>query len=268
MKSIRGITLVALVITIIVLLILTGITISTLTSDNGIIQKALLSKENTNYAQAEEKVKLAVLGSYDEERKINKEYLKENINQIDGLTDKITEIIEFPIDVIVDNYKFTILETGIVKYAGKNTNSLPENTEQTEAGTEVTLDETWKAKTIRYIDTIEGTEIKEVTEVATVYAIATGKGEKVPVPYDFYYVGGTIDSGVVISDNKNDKNKYKGQEIVGRDLEGNQFVWIPCTEEDYKKNDWGYANSSWDILTNSAELTRNSKIWRILLWKI
>ena len=39
-KSIRGITLIALVITIIVLLILAGVTIATLTGKNGLLRKS------------------------------------------------------------------------------------------------------------------------------------------------------------------------------------------------------------------------------------
>ena len=38
-KNIRGITLIALVITIIVLLILAGVTIATLTGENGLLRK-------------------------------------------------------------------------------------------------------------------------------------------------------------------------------------------------------------------------------------
>ena len=48
-----------------------------------------------------------------------------------------------------------------------------------------------------------------------------------PIPDGYYYVGGTDDSGVVISDNVIDKNRYKGEENVGKDLEGNQWVWVP-----------------------------------------
>ena len=55
-----GITLIALVVTIIVLLILAGVTISTLTGDNGLIQKAGESKKTTEKAREEEMVKLAV----------------------------------------------------------------------------------------------------------------------------------------------------------------------------------------------------------------
>ena len=54
----QGITLIALVITIIVLLILAGVSISMVTGDNGIAQKALDAKEKTNEANADEEQKL------------------------------------------------------------------------------------------------------------------------------------------------------------------------------------------------------------------
>ena len=58
-KGNSGITLVALVVTIIVLLILAGITIAMLTGENGIINRAFQAKEATEYAQIEEEVALA-----------------------------------------------------------------------------------------------------------------------------------------------------------------------------------------------------------------
>ncbi len=48
----------------------------------------------------------------------------------------------------------------------------------------------------------------------------------VTIPEGFYYVGGSKNTGLVISDNIADKEKYKGKSKVGTDLEGNQFVWI------------------------------------------
>ena len=57
MKNQKGITLIALVITIIVLLILAGVTIATLTGENGILTQADAAKDNTNRAEAIEKIK-------------------------------------------------------------------------------------------------------------------------------------------------------------------------------------------------------------------
>ena len=59
----RGITLIALVITIIVLLILAGVSIAMLTGDNGILTQATNAKERTDKATEEEKIQMAVLGS-------------------------------------------------------------------------------------------------------------------------------------------------------------------------------------------------------------
>ena len=61
MKSFRknqGITLIALVITVIVLLILAGVTIATLTGDNGILKRAQEAKNKTEQAEKDEKEKL------------------------------------------------------------------------------------------------------------------------------------------------------------------------------------------------------------------
>ena len=59
----RGITLIALVVTIIVLLILAGVSISMLTGENGILTQATSAKEKTDKATEEEKIQMAVLGS-------------------------------------------------------------------------------------------------------------------------------------------------------------------------------------------------------------
>ena len=67
-KGNKGITLIALVITIIVLLILAGVTIAVLSGDNGILTRAKEAKEKTKQAQEDEKQKLSnmenLLGSY------------------------------------------------------------------------------------------------------------------------------------------------------------------------------------------------------------
>ena len=60
-KGEKGITLIALIITIIVLLILAGISIATLTGENGILTKANQAKEETEKASKKEKTDLAIL---------------------------------------------------------------------------------------------------------------------------------------------------------------------------------------------------------------
>ena len=60
MKNQKGITLVALVITIIVLLILAGISIAMLTGENGILNRAVSAGEQTKVAEAKEIAQLDV----------------------------------------------------------------------------------------------------------------------------------------------------------------------------------------------------------------
>ena len=80
----RGITLIALVITIIVLLILAGVTIAALSGDNGILTRAAESKNKTEEAQEKEGLKLAVTSSQMEDvntLEIDKEKLENAIKQ-------------------------------------------------------------------------------------------------------------------------------------------------------------------------------------------
>ncbi|MCI8961483.1 MAG: hypothetical protein HFJ18_00960, partial [Clostridia bacterium] len=46
---------------------------------------------------------------------------------------------------------------------------------------------------------------KENWNIETVTAISVGNGDTVPVPIGFYYVGGDLNTGVIISDEEEDK---------------------------------------------------------------
>ena len=81
-NDMKGITLVALVISIIVLLILAGVTIVTLTGDNGLINKASDAKQANEEAAALEKVKLEVAGSYGLDGTIDINQLNKNLKNI------------------------------------------------------------------------------------------------------------------------------------------------------------------------------------------
>ena len=75
-KETSGITLIALVVTIVVLLILAGITISLVFSENGIIAKAKEAAEKTNQAAINEQAHMNELA----------EYLENALNEIGGNT--------------------------------------------------------------------------------------------------------------------------------------------------------------------------------------
>lgn len=294
-KRQNGITLIALIITIIVLLILAGVTISTLTGENGLITKAQQAALESKYAGAAEKVALAVSASYDTTGKLKDNYLKDNLNRIDGIKEPV-EKIEYDLKAVVDGFEFTISELGII--TGKKDfviADLPENTPQNpqDAGKEVALKDGWGTQNVTYVKTSDGTEVKTLETVATVYAVSVGSGDTVPVPKGFYYVGGTKNSGVVISDDERDKNKFvnytnttdvpKGipsgavynsdgtlkttnltDDEKSKILYGNQFVWIQCSANDYKKcNVWNgttqttttLGNASWETSTGEGEIT-------------
>ena len=60
-----------------------------------------------------------------------------------------------------------------------------------------------------------------------VTAIEDGNGGKVPLPDGYYYVGGNINTGLVISDKPGDTLNSSGTSS------GNQFVWIPVPNSSY-----------------------------------
>ena len=107
-KSMRGITLIALVVTIVVLLIFAGVSISMLTGENGIITQANRSKENTRGGEVKEIVDLAVntnmtanyTGSGEKETRTeviqklydNKKLTEEEYNKLMGIPEGTTPV--------------------------------------------------------------------------------------------------------------------------------------------------------------------------------
>ena len=181
----KGITLITLVITIVLLIILAGIMINIGLGENGLFTRAKEARDK--YLTAEK----------EEQQMLNELYKQLGIEE-----------------------------------------ELPQNTQTTEAGTIVKTPEKWKTTLPNYVDGQTGKQVKDSYKVSSVYAVAVGNGKSVPVPIDFYYVGGTLESGIVISDNIEDKNKEAGKADVTKELKGNQFVWIPCTLQDYHKIDF------------------------------
>jgi type II secretory pathway pseudopilin PulG len=130
-KRNSGITLIALVITIIVLLILAGVTIATLTGDNGLLTKASEAQKANIEATAREKIQIEVTGSYGLTGEIDIDSLNKNLSRINGLlykenslssTNKITKL---PAIVELDGYEFKIEgngETGKLNYTSAEEN--------------------------------------------------------------------------------------------------------------------------------------------------
>lgn len=91
-KRNKGITLIALVITIIVLLILAGVTIATLTGDNGILTKANKAKETTEIEEEKEIIKVSIMQikAGNENGELKEEELNNALNQNSSLDNKAT----------------------------------------------------------------------------------------------------------------------------------------------------------------------------------
>lgn len=87
-KHEKGITLVALVVTIVVLLILAGVSISLVVGDNGIITKAREAETKTKEGQAKDEMSLVVVEYYvSESNQTLEEFLKTKIpDRIDKVT--------------------------------------------------------------------------------------------------------------------------------------------------------------------------------------
>lgn len=84
-----GITLVALVLTLILLLIMAVIIMDMVSGDNGIIEHAFKAAEAMNEAQAREKVQLEILASINPKTgELDREELKENLKEDLGIPDQ------------------------------------------------------------------------------------------------------------------------------------------------------------------------------------
>ena len=110
-KEMKGITLVALVVTIVVLLILAGVSINTVLGDDGIIKKAKEAAEATKRASAEEEMNRLVLeyqlASKDETLE---SFLQEKVTEgrIDGVTDNGDGTITITKKVEGKDYTITV----------------------------------------------------------------------------------------------------------------------------------------------------------------
>ena len=107
-KSTKGITLIALVVTIIVLLILAGVSIAMLTGNNGILSQAGRAKKETNDAADREMLQLAVMSSFGTDGKIDINKLKTEVEEIGGEISGTT----FPVTISKGNISLEVQEDG------------------------------------------------------------------------------------------------------------------------------------------------------------
>ena len=113
-KANRGITLIALVITIIVLLILAGVAIATLTGDNGLLTKVGDARNTSEKAGEKERIQMEVAGAYDTRGRLDATKIVENIEKNIGATAEATSN-SFPVKVTYNNgHKYQVASDGSI----------------------------------------------------------------------------------------------------------------------------------------------------------
>ena len=96
-KKAKGITLIALVVTIIILLLLAGISVQMLTGNNGILTRAEEAKIVYEESEFKTQLELEILGNHDEKMQMNAVELKTNIEA--HIKNASVEGNEFPLKV-------------------------------------------------------------------------------------------------------------------------------------------------------------------------
>ena len=115
----NAITLVALVITIVILLILAGIAISNLLGEHGLINQAKLGKEKYAISAAKEKLELEITNLQVEQQAKGESLTKEILPKINNDDIDVRDISNFPVEVICGKYKFEVDNNFQVKYIGE-----------------------------------------------------------------------------------------------------------------------------------------------------
>ena len=240
-KKQRGITLIALVVTIIVLLILAGVSVSMLTGQNGILTNAAKAKENTEAASDLEflqtKAYEAVTNYYVKgQTGSENEYILEELGKVSGVETSVSQGTvkyngkTYDISEIIGN---TSEQKAIEKEEGLKQVTVATATDAEDKAILSSKDSDGNAKVRMII-------VEENTDNTTIKAV---------IPSGFYYVTGKPSTGLVISDKfDDDDNNSKG---------GNQFVWVPCNGGKAKYKAHTYATANVDDLGGSTADTGN-----------
>ncbi len=197
-RNTNGITLIALVITIIVLLILAGVTIASLSGENGILQKASEAKEKTNKEDAEESIKLLVT-EVQMEKNLGTKPLKDLLEEKFGQSNVKPNGDGFK--VIKDGYEATIDANG----------NLVGEVEKVGTGGEIPT----TGKTDGSWDETKGVNVPKLKDNMKLVIYSNGNWVEDTTNSAYKYVAGT---------GNEDNNSSEWANAV---LDGNYYVWIP-----------------------------------------
>ena len=118
MENKRGITLIALIITIIVLLILAGVTINVVVGDNGVLSNAQKAKAATELASEKELIEMAIVSSYTQASNYTKIGSSELRNELDKQLEEyiFNENADGSFTIKIENREYQISDTGTTIY--------------------------------------------------------------------------------------------------------------------------------------------------------
>ena len=257
LKERKGITLIALVITIIVLLILAGVSIAMLTGQNGILTQAQNAKTTNENKSAEEKVKLAIMAA--------KSQSTDGSLELDKLTTEVTtnyggqvDGTAFPVTVTIDGKSFMVDSEGNVELTGakpqitnakittnaNGTGDVADNTAEEGTTLYITFEAKLENGTITKVVDNDGN--KEMTASNGIYSKAITKNGK----YTFT-ITGTGENGEVTTPNSTVQvKKYASKVKVGDFVNYSAGKW---TAEDMTK----IQNSGAKIAANKSSSLPN-----------
>ena len=230
-KNEIGITLIALVITIIVLLILAGISIATLTGENGILIQAQNAKEQTEIANEKEIIEIAAVGAMEEDNwgYITKDNLKTELDkQINGKYE-MPEGDEIIVTYTESKRSYLVDSNGnVTEYEYKTPVEQPEKGGATFARTVGTTDVVFLSGT-SYNEgeanepLLDSNTMIPIKHNGTNWVVTTADDED-------WYNYDTEErkwANVMLTDGKYKVGDLQAGDTVAEDDLGSMFVWIP-----------------------------------------
>ncbi len=291
-KEMKGITLVALVVTIVVLLILAGVSINTVLGDDGIIKKAKEAAEATKRASAEEEMNRLVLeyqlASNDETLE---SFLQEKVTE--GRIDGVINNGDGTLNVSKNGYTLTVENKTKKGSSSKGDNNDDAEPTLTVGTAKVVADSTGTGDALGEASTYLGNTLyitfshsitggTTTVEPSIPYAVTANGTYKFTVTGTVNGKSYTKEVSVTVNQFKDtyeymDKNTevtypdgkvwvpegFKIADdssdniqggVVIEDKDGNQFVWVPVDKiDDYKRTAY-----STNVETKETDTTTNS----------
>ncbi len=221
MKQNLGITLVALVITIIVLLILAGVTISLTFGENGILERAEKAKEIYNEQEAREKLSLALVDLQTDKR-IDNLYNKNEYVNNKLLNQEMTPVGDI---IVVNEWQFQIDRDRLEIVANLGSGKQNEN---------IKIETTQEVSSDYVNSTIKSTVIYNEGNISEI----TINGEVVKIEIE---KNGVYNIEKVVEENgnytiivKDEKGNFKIETIKVEDITEDMEIWNKADMEQFR----------------------------------